>query len=484
MKQHWLFFHILGLLVFLGWPSPGWAFHTWKRVQLPNGLTLLVVEKPGMPVVSLTLLIERGATSDPPDKSGLATLTGHLLTEGTRQRAGEQIDQRIAALGGEFTEDVNFDYTAFDWAVLKEDLAAALELLADVVRHPSFPPAEVERARMAAIAKRQAKTEDTPEALVMRHFFAPGLYGRSPSGEVTALQRIAREHVVQFHHQMYRPEATVLAAAGDLTLEELETLAKKYFADWPAPEKTQETLPVVLVRKEPAVLVINRPLVQASVRLVFVGAPAASPAVPALLLLSQLLGGGADSRLGANLREQKRWAYSVRSTAEPFWQTGLFYVDLSVPYEVIVPALQEIVREIIRLQTEPVSSVELAQAKQELTTHFYFETENVRDLSRFVAEHEASTHGREPPDHAIEALRSVTADEVQRVARTYLDPQWVVVTVEGDPQAIGKYAPTLAQGRLPRWSPPSEAGSQQRDGIQSTWVTPGEISGAKEGRIQ
>jgi len=451
MKQHWLFFPTMGLLVFLGWPSPGWAFHTWKRAQLSNGLTLLVVAKPGVPVVALTLLIERGTTSDPPDKSGLATLAGHLLTEGTHQWSGEQIDQRIAALGGEFIEDVNFDSTIIDWAVLKEDVAAALELLADVVRHPSFPPAEVERTRTAAIAERQAKIEDTTEALLMRYFFAPGPYGRSPSGEAASLQRIAREDVVRFHQQAYRPEATVLAAAGDMTLEELEALAKKYFADWSVPGKTADALPGVSMRKESAVLVINRPLVQASVRLIFVGAPAASPDIPALRLLSQLLAGSAESRLGQNLREQKQWVYSVRSAAEPFWQTGLFYIDMSIPYEVILPALQETVREIARLQTAPVSAAELVRAKQEFTTRFAFETESIRDVARFVAEREASTRGREPPDHVVEALRSVSAEEVQRVARTYLDPQKAIVTIEGDVRGIRQYAPALAEGKLPRW---------------------------------
>lgn len=255
----------------------------------------------------------------------------------------------------------------------------------------------------------------------------------------------------RFHQQTYRPEATVLATAGDLTLEELEALAKKYFADWSVPGKTADALPGVSMRKESAALVINRPLVQASVRLVFVGAPAASPDIPALRLLSQLLAGSAESSLGQNLREQKQWVYSVRSAAEPFWQAGLFYIDMSIPYEVILPALQETVCEIARLQTAPVSAAELVRAKQEFTTRFAFETESIRDIAHFVAEREASTHRREPPDHVVEALRSVSAEEVQRVARTYLDPQKTIVTIEEDVQGIRQYAPALAEGKLPRW---------------------------------
>jgi len=480
MKQHRLLFHTIGLLVLIGSPSSVWAFHTWKRIHLQNGMTLLAVEKPGIPAVSLTLLIARGSTSDPPDKRGLATLTGRLLTKGTHQRSGEQTDQRIAGLGGKFVEDVSFDYTTLDLAVLKEDLPAALDLLADVVQHPSFPEAEVERMR--AVAERQAMPEETPRDLVMRHLFAPGLYGDSPLGEVSSLQRIARDDIVRFHHQTYRPDKTVLAAAGDLTIEELEALAKKYFADWSAPEKTKEIFPVVFIRKEPVVLVINRSLVEASVQLVFGGAPAASATAPAVLLLSHLLGGGAESRLEQRLREQKRWTYDVWSTAEPFLRTGLFCIKMSVPYEVILPALQETLREIARLQTESVSAPELARAKQELTTRFYFKTENVRELSYFLAQHEASTQGRGRPDDVVDAINSVTADEVRQVARIYLDPRRAVVTVEGDPQAIGKYAPTLAREQAVVMSS-SRSHSPARMWYPPLWAILRESSGVKPGAV-
>jgi len=460
MKRHRLCFHTVGLLLLLGWASPVWAFHTWKRVQLPNGLTLVVVEKPGALVASLTLLVKRGATSDPPDKSGLAALTGHLLTEGTSQRSGDQINERITALGREFAEEASFDYTTLDWAVVKEDVAPALEVLADVVQHPVFPPAEFERERTARIAEQQAKKEDTPEDLPVRHWFGTGPYGLPIAGEVASLERIVREDVVRFHRQAYRPEATILAAAGDLTMEDLTALARKYFGNWSVSDKVEEAVPSLSVRREPAALVVNRPLVQASVRLAFVGAPAASPDTPALMLLSQLLAGSAESRLEQKLREQKGWTYGVRSEVESFRQTGLFFIDMSVPYEVVLPALEETLREIARIQTAPMLASELERAKQELAVRFYFKTESVQDLSHFVAMQAASTQGQESPERILVALRSVTAEEVQRVARTYLDPHGVVVTVVGDAQALEKYAPTLAQGKLPQWN--SQSGAREQ----------------------
>jgi len=152
MKRKWSICFAAGFLLFLMWPSAVWAFHNWQCMQLPNGLTLLVVQKSGVPVVSLTLLVKRGASNDPSEKRGLASLTAHLLTEGTRQRSGDQIAERIAALGGEFAEEVSADFTTLDWPVLKEDLAPALEMLADMVQHPLFPQAAFDRARVARVA--------------------------------------------------------------------------------------------------------------------------------------------------------------------------------------------------------------------------------------------------------------------------------------------------------------------------------------------
>lgn len=483
MKRHRLFFRIVSLFVWLAWPAPGWALHTWKKERLPNGLTVVVVEEPDTPVVSVTLLVKHGTTSEPPEKRGVASLTGRLLTEGTRRRSGEQIAGRIAALGGEFVGDVSFDDTTLAWAVLKEDVTPAVEVLADLVQHPVFPPAEVERARHASLSARQAKTEKTPEAFVLRHFFGTGPYGVPASGAAASRERIVRADVVRFYRQMYRPEATVLIAAGDVTVEAITALAKKYFGTWRASAKTTDSLPALPVTREPAALVVNRPLAQANVRLAFVGAPAADPHTPALRLLSRLLAGSPESRLERTLREQHGWTYDVWSDLESFRQTGLFFISMSVPYEVVLPALEETIRAIVRLQTEPVSAAELARAKQELTVRFYFATENVRTVSRFLAEHEAFTQGQERPDHVVDALSGVTAEEVQRVARTYLDPRRAVVTVVGDARAVSQYAPVLTQGKLPQW-PQADTRDRPGAGAPSTWTTPGETTGVQEGRSQ
>jgi predicted Zn-dependent peptidase len=125
---------------------------------------------------------------------------------------------------------------------------------------------------------------------------------------------------------------------------------------------------------------------------------------------------------------------------------------MSVPYEVVLPAIEETFGEITRIQTVPVSAAELERAKQDLTDRVYFKTENIQDLSRFVAIQAAYTQDQESPERTLVALRSVTAEEIQRVAHTYLDLQGAVVTVTGDRQAVSKFAPALVERQLPSWN--------------------------------
>lgn len=449
---------VVTLTIFLGlwWPASGWAFHTWKRGTLSNGLTLVVVRQPDTPAVSLTLLIKRGASNEPPEKKGVASLTSRLLTEGTRQCSRAQLAERITALGEGLVAEVQFDETTLDWGVLKDDLDPALSVLADIVQHPIFPQDAVERARRAAIAELKVRTQETPEVLVLRHFFGMSPYGLPVLGKESSLEHLERQAVVQFHRQAYRPAQVILAAAGDLTFKELETLAEKYFGDWSAGEKMQETLPTLTVKREPAVLIVNRPLAQAKVHLVFGGAPAADPDTAALRLLASLLAGSPESRLEGVLRAQKGWTYSVSNELESFRQAGLFVISMSVPYEVILPAVEETLREIVRLRAELVSTTELRQAQHELVTRFYFAVENIQKLSHFMAKQEGLTS--ETPARVLAALRSVTAREVQQVARRYLDPQKVVVAMVGERQRLEQYAPVLTQGKSPPWTflPPSE----------------------------
>lgn len=443
---------VLGLTLLFGWSAPLHAFHTWKKASLPNGLTLLVVETTDVPAVSLTLLVKQGTTSEPVDKKGVTLLTAHLLTEGTPRWSDDQIAERIAAVGGEFVTDVGFDDTTIDWAVLKQDLAPALEVLAEVVQRPVFPQAVVERERTAVLAERHANSEHPPETVFLRALFGDGPYGGSGSGETKSLTHIVQEDVARFHRQAYRPDHVILAAAGDITFTEFAALATQYFGDWSVTEKGENTPTAFSGKTSPTAVVVDRPLTQASLRLVFVGTSATDPATPALELLTHVLTDGPESRLGKTLREQRGWTYTVQSELETFKKTGVFSIAMSVPYEFVLLALEQSARELACLAANPATDGELARAKQQAATEFYFTTENLPDLSHFIARYDALRAEQEPPERLLAVLDCVTPVEMQQAARQYLNPWKAVVSVVGDRETLKKFAPSLAEGKVPQWA--------------------------------
>lgn len=435
---------MLGLTVLFGWVAPLHAFHTWKKEILPNGMTLLVVEKTDAPVVSVTLLVKHGTTSEPVDKQGVASLTAHFLTEGTRQWSSEHIAERIGALSGAFVTDVDFDNTTIDWAVLKQDLGSALAMLAEVVRRPVFPQTAVERERTTRLAELRQKTAEVPQPALFRALFGDGLYGGSASRATESLTTMAQEDVVQFHRQAYRPGDTILAAAGDVTFAEFVTLATQYFGDWSATEAVENTPAIFSSTATSTVIIVDRPRAQTSLRLAFVGASATDPNTPALELLTHVLADGPESRLGRTLREQHGWTYTVHGALETFRKAGVFFLTMSVPYEFVLLALEQSARELVCLAATPVTEVELARAKQQAAAEFYFATENLPDLSHFIARYDALHAEQEPPERLLAVLDRVTPAEIQQAARQYLDPRKAVVSVVGDRAALKKSAPGLA----------------------------------------
>lgn len=442
----------LSLALWLCWTVPLHAFHTWKKDTLPNGMTLLVVEKADVPAVSFTLLVKHGTVSEPADKRGIAALTARLLTAGTRRWSDQQIAERLAATGGVFVVDIGVDDTTIDWTVLKSDLVPALAALAEMIQHPLFPQTAVKQKRAAVQADLREKTENDPRTLLLHALFGDGPYGGWPSAGAQPLTPLTREDVVRFHRQTYRPDQVILAAVGDITATEFKTIAVKYFGAWSAAPEPVHTPLALSVNKTPTVIIVDSPLVQASLRVAFVGTSATDLDAFALELLAHVLADGPESRLGQALREQRGWTYAVRSNLESFKNTGMFVIAMSVPYELVLPALEQSARELLCLTTKPVTEAELARAKQQAATRFAFATENLPDLVHFIARYDALHTAQEPPERLLARLDRVTPAEIQQVARRYLHPQKAVVSIEGDRAALRKFAPNLAAGKMPQWA--------------------------------
>ena len=219
MKKFFSLLLFVGLLVS---PRFGQTALTPRRSVLNNGIVLLTSEQRTLPMVSIEMLIHAGARYDAPKQDGLANLTAELITEGTKRRTALQISESLDFLGASLSARSGEDLASVSLTVLKKDLPAGLELLAEVLTGAVFPPEEIERQKQAVIASIRAKQEQPGEIADMRFaaaVFPQTRYGRPVEGTEESVRAIPQASLREFYQRHYRPNRSIMAIVGDISHE-------------------------------------------------------------------------------------------------------------------------------------------------------------------------------------------------------------------------------------------------------------------------
>src|SRR5262245_8923650 len=207
-----------------------------KEEKLENGLTTVVAERRELPMVSVRLVLRAGAARDPKGKEGLASLVGSLLRRGTQKRTADQIDEGVESIGGRLSVDTGPDATVLALSAPSERLGELLDVAADLVTRPSFPPKEVDNARARTLAS-LARALDEPAEVADRALSSAAWgdhpYGHPPEGYTRTVKGLTREDVVAFHKATYVPRGSVLVVAGDVDPAAVLETARKAFGAWP-----------------------------------------------------------------------------------------------------------------------------------------------------------------------------------------------------------------------------------------------------------
>jgi len=271
-----------------------------RREVLPNGAVLLVAERPTLPIVVIRVSVPAGAVRDPADGLGLANLTADLLTRGTARRSGPELDQAIEFVGGSLEADAGRDSAIVTLSVLKKDLALGLDLLAEVLRQPTFPADEMAR-KIADIQASLRRAEQSPETVAARALgpliFPGHPYGQPTAGTVESVGKLTREQVVAFHRLHYRPDGANIVAVGDVTEPEIRRALLQRLAGWTAPTAALPPVPAPAATVTANNRQITRDLSQTTVLL---GRPSIRQDDPdyfPLAVATYVLGGGSASRL-------------------------------------------------------------------------------------------------------------------------------------------------------------------------------------------
>ncbi len=407
------------------------------RTVLPNGLTLLIVERHTLPVVKVSVGIKAGNICETAGMSGLANLTAGLLTSGTKTRTAHQISEEIEFVGGGVGASGGSDFVTASLSVLKKDIDIGFDLLADIIMNPSFPDDEVAKKK-ERIKGSLRSMEDEPGYLASRAFkqavFGPEHpYGRQTSGTADSIDKIIINDIRTFHSQYYVPNNSTMAVVGDITTEEVKELIDKYFSGWKAGDVPALSLPEIKPLNESRLITIDRDLTQANIILGHIGVKREDPDYYAISVMNYILGGGGfASRLMQNIREEKGLAYDVHSYFAPAKYAGRFQAGLQTKNESANTAVRAVLDEMKAIMNVPVSDIELADAKSFLTGSFPMKIETGSRIAGFLIAVEFYGLGAEYIDNYPDYINRVSKNDIMRVAKKYLHPDNFVLVAVAD----------------------------------------------------
>ena len=416
-----------------------------RRERLPNGLNVLYVEKPALPMVALGLLGHAGATADPPHRPGLAHMAVTMLPEGTSARSRQQIAEEMEFLGSSLHTDVGSEHGMLTAEALTSHWREALAIMADVVKNPTFPPEELERVRKERLTDLK-RVADDPALIAHRAsralIYGPDTgYGHPAGGTERAVESMSRDEIVDHFKGHYDPAGATLIAVGDITGAEFLESAEALLGDWspqvsqrgPA-EQEQGTFPL----SPTTIYLADKPgAAQSVIRAGHLTVPRHDADFYALNLLNYVFGGQPTARLFLNLREDKGYSYGYYSSID--WVTGpsLLQAGGAVQTAVTKESVAETLKEFADIKgARHVTPDEYSAARDGILRGFplQYETQShlAHQLSRLVI------FGLPDDDYSsyLAKLEAVTLEDLHRVAAERVDDGHLAVLVVGDRQEI------------------------------------------------
>lgn len=464
--RYMVFLLLMPALIFtpvVGGTSHAFSLDVDKRVA-PNGLPVLQVERHNIPVVMVTLLVKASPLSEPADKAGVAYLTSKMLTEGTAKRSAAKISEDIEFLGASLDASTTHDFTTISLSVLKKDVDKGFELFSDILLNPVFREDELNRKK-ALITGALRQREEDPAFVAGRAFikevFGTHAYGRLVEGSIESVGRIQRDDVLDFYRANYCPDNAILSVVGDLTPQELNALVGKYLAGpsgWkrtcPAPQKVSGngnagTAPSMMPFAPAGLRIvpIDRDISQANIVLGHLGIARSDPDYYAVQVMNYILGGGGfASRLMRVVRDERGLTYGINSSFIGNKEPGQFEVEVQTKSASAGAVIDEIVRQMEQIRTGEVTDQELSDAKAYLTGSFPRRFETSRRIADFLAAARFYNLGDDYIQKYPDYIKSVTKEDVQRVAKKFLHPDRYVLVVVGNQKQV----------ELPQPQPPQE----------------------------
>lgn len=431
-------------------PLPPFSIPQPQRIELPNGLVVMLLEDHELPLVNARALIDAGARYEPAEKVGLAELTGDVLRSGgAGELAADEMDDVLEAKAAVIETSINTSYGVASMSCLSKDFEEVLAVFADVLRRPRLPADRLEIARTALVSS-IARQNDEPQSITFREideilYGESSPYGRSPT--YGTVQAVTRDDLAAWHQAYFHPNRTVLGLVGDFDSRRALELIRRYLGDWP---RGLERRPPDLPAPEPPApeiqFVAKSDVTQSNIAMGTLGIRRDNPDYHAVELLNQVFSGSGASRLFNNVRTQKGLAYSVfGQVGSAFDHRGRTLLWMSTKVETTVAGIEALLEEVRGLVTRPPDDQEVNRARSAILSSFIFNSDSRQKTLNQQLVFEYFGYPLDWLSHYREGIEATSAEAVRRAAAKYLVPEELTILVVGPRDGLDR--PLSSLGR-------------------------------------
>jgi len=438
-------------------PAPGQQpelrVPTWTKSTLSNGAVLVVSEKHDLPLVSFSITILGGASqAESKSRRGVASITASMMSEGTTMRSGEALANALQLLGTNVSINVGSESGSIGFQSTSSKFPQALDILADMLLNPAFPPEALERIRtqrLVALTQSRDQTSAVAARVFPRILYSDAHpFGQNVTEE--SLKAIVRDDVAAFHKAYFQPGRALVTVVGDVTAESAKATIEKALAGWArSGAKPTFAYPALPATRPAAIYLVDKPgAAQSSFSIGNPGPPRSTSDYYALQVMNTILGGMFQSRLNANIREEKGYSYGVSSSFAFGKGPGAFRAGGDIVSAKTDLALMEFMKELRGIGgTRPITDEELKTAKDALIQRLPGTFASVGSVNSAIVS--LWTEGL--PDNYYQQyagrIAAITKDDVVRVAKRYIDLDHLAIVIVGDRKTIEE--PLKATGIAP-----------------------------------
>lgn len=405
------------------------------RHTLENGLTILLMEYRKVPLIHVRLMVRGGSAADPAGLDGVAAVATSVMREGTETRSATDIARAIDQLGGSLGVSAGLDYCVASAEVLSKDAGTCLELLSDVVLHPSFPEEELERERAQLLASLDGLKEEPGAVASMvftRTVFDEHPYGRQYQGTRESLNRMRRKDLQSFHRSTFVPNGAVLAVVGDFAADTMLVRLRTVFGGWKRGDTAATPLPAPARITGRKVVLVDKPdATQVQIRVGNTSIDVRSPDAITAMVANTVLGGGFTSRLVEELRVKRSLTYGAGSGFSTALYGGSFSASTFTKNESAAEAVDVLLGELRKYREKGATQEELQRSQNYLAGSFARSLQSPGALAGRITDVEFY---RFPADHLmtyIERLRKVSRADVQRIAASEVPAEDLLLVLLG-----------------------------------------------------